>query len=172
MKLTWFAGTTFRVQLGGVILVTDPEGAGAGVSLRELLSGADLVVRFDDPALAEKDASAWAPRRPEAMIAGEAAAPVLWRAGGVVVAEVPGEAPLAIAHGPAPQAGRWTREAVVVACGPQAAFVAEAVLDRWGPRLIALAAPEAELDKAFAALAGRMADTGLVALEPGLALEV
>ena len=65
--------------------------------------------------------------------------------------------------------GRWSSEAVVVAF---AGSDIGAVLDAFRPKLMALAVPEAEVDRTIAALRDQLDGTGLVALEPGLALEV
>jgi len=50
--------------------------------------------------------------------------------------------------------------------------LAARVLDVVGPRMIAIAADEAVVDAAFAALAGQLRGTGLMALEAGMAVEV
>lgn len=172
MKLTWFAGTTIRIHVGGRILVCDPTGAGAGVAAEELVSGAD--VQF---ALAEAgpavDPVLWEPRRVAAMIAEEAVPEVLVHgiAGGALIAAT-GEPPLLLVDGEVAAAGRWGRDAVVVVFGPDAVRLAARALELVGPRMIAIAADEATVEAAFAALAGQLRGTGLVALETGLAVEV
>lgn len=80
-----------------------------------------------------------------------------------------GEAPLVLLRSAPQPAGRWARDAVVVAFTPEAAVGA---LDFLAPRLIALAMPEAHVEKVLAGLRDRLNGTGLVALELGLALEV
>ena len=48
MKLTWFGGTTFRVYVGGKVLVVDAEGVPGGIDRTELVSGADRVFGLAD----------------------------------------------------------------------------------------------------------------------------
>ena len=169
MKLTWFGGTTLRIYIGGSILVSDPAGM-SGVAPEELVAGADVRFSLSDIG-PEVDLVRWQPRRPGALLDEVAPTEVrLHRAGeGAVLVDAVGEPPLLLVTGGVPRAGRWSRDAVVVAFGQQAA---EAALEQSGPRLIALATDEAELDAAFAALRDRLDGTALVALEPGLALEV
>ena len=172
MKLTWFSGTTIRIHIGGRILVCDPAEAGTGVDQDELVSGAD--VQF---ALAEAGPSVdpvlWEPRRAAAMIEEEAVPEVLVHgiAGGALIAAT-GEPPLLLIDGEVAAAGRWGRDAVVVVFGPEAPRLAARVLEMVGPRMIAIAADEAVVDAAFAALAGQLRGTGLMSLETGLAVEV
>lgn len=91
--------------------------------------------------------------------------------GGAVVAAA-GEPPLLLVKEALPRVGRWGRDAVVVVFGDNADALAATVLEALGPKLIAVAATEAVVDRAFAAIGGRLDGTGLVALEAGLALEV
>jgi len=71
-----------------------------------------------------------------------------------------------------PKAGRWARDAVIVVFGTEGDRLAADALDAFGPRLIAVAGPDAVVERTFAALHGRLDGTGLVALEAGMALEV
>lgn len=168
MKLTWFGGTTVRVHIGGNILVCDPAGIG-GVDPDELVSGADRVFAMD--ALPTSDPAAWQPGRVGTMLDEAADVSVFGIAGGAVIA-APGEAPLVLAKAELPRLGRWSRDAVVVVFGQRADRLAAAVLDAAGPKLIAVAADEAVVDRTFAALRDRLEGTGLTSLEAGLALEV
>ena len=59
MKLTWFAGSTIRIHIGGRILVADPAGI-SGVDAEELVSGADLTF-FIDEAGESVDPALWQP---------------------------------------------------------------------------------------------------------------
>ncbi len=45
------------------------------------------------------------------------------------------------------------------------------LVESTGPRLMALAALDAEIDAVFAAMGGRTGETALLALEPALAVE-
>jgi hypothetical protein len=168
MKLTWFGGTTIRVHIGGSILVCDPAGIG-GVDPDELVSGADRVFAMDE--LERVDPAAWQPGRAGSMLDEAGAVSVLGIEGGAIVA-VPGEPPLVLVKSELPRLGRWGTDAVVVVFGDAADELAGAVLDAVGPKLIAVAAPEAMVDRAFAALRDRLDGTGLTSLEAGLALEV
>lgn len=171
MKLTWFAGTTMRIQIGGRILVSDPAGAGPRVDGDELVSGADVLFSLVEAGPAV-DPVLWEPRRVAAMIDEEAVPEVLVHgiAGGALIAAA-GEPPLLLVDGEVGKAGRWGRDAVVVVFGPDAARLAGVVLERIEPRLIAIAAEEAVVEAAFTEFAGRLRGTGLMSLEPGLAME-
>lgn len=178
MKLTWFGGTTFRIHIGGRILVTDPAAAPARIDPQELRSGADIELGLG-AALAQVpqiDPARWQPRRPPSMLddSGGVDEVLVHRVGDkAVLIDAVGEPPLLLAWGPVEPLGRWSREAVVVTCGEagQARELAASVLDRLAPRLVAVAAAEQEVEAVFARLRDRLAGTALVALERGLALE-
>lgn len=70
MKLTWFAGMTFRLHIGGEIVVTQPDGAPEAIEMAELVSGADRVVRAGD-GLPAFDAGSWRLRKPVRLIDAE-----------------------------------------------------------------------------------------------------
>lgn len=171
MKLTWFGGTTIRIHIGGKILVADPAGIG-GADPEELVSGADATFALDD-SLPEIDPVLWQPGRVATMldedVLGEVTAHGL--AGGALIAAV-GEAPLLLLTQDVPMAGRWARDAVVVVFGDEGDRLAAEVLEKFGPRLIAVAGPDVVVERAFAALRDRLGGTVLVALEAGMALEV
>ncbi len=171
MKITWFSGTTLRIQIGGRILVVDPV-AIAGVSADELLSGADVVFHLDDAGEAI-DPALWQPRRVSSMLEAEEVPEIVVHgvSGGALIAAM-GEPPLLLLRAPLAAAGRWARDAVVVALGSDVEQVAAASADVLGPRIIAIAADEALLDGLFDRLGPRLRGGGLVALEPGLAVEV
>jgi hypothetical protein len=168
MKLTWFGGTTLRIHIGGKILVCGE--APADIDAAELTSGADRVFRLDGdfPAV---DPTAWVPRRAAALV-NEAAVPdvLVHRADdGAVLVDAVGEPPLLLVTEVMPGAGRWSRDAVVVAFSAEAATSA---LGAAAPRMIALALPDSAAGSAFERLAPSLGGTGLVALEPRMALEV
>jgi hypothetical protein len=170
MKLTWFGGTALRIHIGGEILVADPASA-VGVDRAELTSGADRSFEMGGD-LRTVDPLRWQPRRPVAVIEEEAgpAGVLVHRMGPqAVLVEAIGEPPLILLGGAPPQAGRWAGDAVVVVYGETAARRA---LDVLRPRLIAMALPEAAVEPVIAGLRDQLAGTALVALEPGLALEV
>ncbi len=167
MKLTWFGDRTLRIHIGGEILVCDADGAPADIDRRELLSGADKAFAMSDsgPAI---DVARWQARRPAALV-DEAQRPKVKVHGlgsSSVLVDAVGEPPLLLLAANV-SAGRWGRDAVVVAF---ASDVAGAALDDFSPRLLALALPEPE--EAIAQLRDRLGSTALVALEPGMALEV
>lgn len=171
MKLTWFAGSTIRIHIAGRILVADPTGI-SGVDAEELVSGADVTF-FIDEAREAVDPALWQPRRAAAMIDAETVPEVLVHGieGGALVA-APGEPPVVLLKAPMRRAGRWVREAVVVVLGDEADVLAERVLEENGPHLIAIGAPDSVIERAVPALRDKVGDTLLVALEPGMALEV
>lgn len=173
MKLTWFGGTTLRLHVGGRVIVFDAEGAPDWVDRAELVSGADRVVRLDE-AFAAVDGRRWQPRRVAALIE-ESGAPevLLHRLGeGAVLVEAVGEPPLVIATGVVPEVGRWGAEAVVVVAGPQPEMTAVEVIEAMAPRLLVVAAAEATVDRVIAAVRERLDGTGLMALEPAMAVEL
>lgn len=171
MKLTWFGGTTIRIHIGGRILVADAAGAD-GVVPEELVSGADATFALDGSP-PEIDPVLWQPGRAGTMLDEDVLGEVTTHglAGGALIAAV-GEAPLLLLTQAVPKAGRWARDAVVVVFGDQADRLAADALAAFGPRLIAIAGPDAVVERAFAALRDRLDGTALVALEAGLALEV
>jgi hypothetical protein len=177
MKLTWFGGTTMRVHIGGAMLVIDAEGAPAGIDRMELVSGADRLVAFAGlDGLEAVDPAAWAPRRAQALIDETEAPQVMaYRAGAsAIVLDAVGEPPLLILSDGIERAGRWAANAVVVVTGTAETLpglVAD-VLERLGPKLIAVAGSEDALDAVILRVQGSLDGTGLMALEPGLALEV
>ena len=179
MKLTWFATTVLRIHIGGQILVSDPDLAPAFVARRELVSGADRLFSLakDDPALPLIDAAKWRPRVAPKVVdeAPLDLAVNIFRLGpGAVLVEAVGEPPLVlVAGGEPPRFGRWADDAVVVLFGAGEAMVATGtvLLDVARPRLIELAADEANVDIAIAELAEHLGGSGLASLEPGLALE-
>jgi hypothetical protein len=174
MKLTWFGGTTFRIHIGGQMIVVDREGAPERIDSAELVSGADQIVDLAD-AFLQIDPRKWSPRRVEALIDEGATMPgvVVHRlAATAVLIEAAGEPPLVIATGDVPEAGRWGREAVVVIAGRNLPRTAASVVNEIGPRLIAIAGGEHVIEDTIAAVRDLLEDTGLMAMEPALALEV
>ena len=172
MKLTWFGGTTFRIYAGGQVLVVDAEGAPRSIDRTELVSGADRVFGLGDdlPAAGTR----WAPRKVGALI-DEGALPevlVFRLSENALLVEAVGEAPLVIATGEVPEAGRWGREAVVIVAGKDLPGTARSVVNEIGPRLLALAGGEHAVEATIEAVRDSLDGTGLMALEPALALEV
>lgn len=179
MKLTWFAGTTIRLHVGGNILVADADRAPPGIDRQELVSGADrqFSLATDDYTLAEIDPSQWRPQRATRPLDATPAGGVnvLRMAAEAVLIDAPGEPPLALLAGAeAPRFGRWSNDAVLVLFGAGEALVAlgTVLLDVAPPRLLALAADEPSIEQAVARLGEHLDGTVLVSLERGLALEV
>jgi Predicted Zn-dependent hydrolases of the beta-lactamase fold len=173
MKITWFGQSALRIHLGGQVVVIDAGQANAGVDQGELRSGADIVLALDDPQ-PKVDGSTWKPRPAQRLLeAGEQTRPVdMWSPGQRSVLIDPDEdMPLLVAGGPVPALGRWIERTVVLMVGSDLAERAQALLAGGAPRLLALAAEEREVDAAIGAIRDRLDGTGVVALEPGLAVE-
>lgn len=174
MKLTWFGGSTFRVHIGGWMIVVDPQGAPGSIDSTELVSGADKVLTLADD-LPLVDARKWAPRKVGALIDAAAELPevlVHRLAEAAVLIEAVGEPPLVIATAEVTEAGRWGREAVVVVAGKELPQTAMSVVNEIGPRLIAIAGGEQAIEETIEAVRELLDGTGLMAMEPALALEV
>ena len=170
MKITWFGGSAFRVQMGGQIIVVDPE-QGQGVDRAELSSGADAII--DSESALGRAGPEWRPRpRASLLEAGSELRPVevLSAGDGAVLIDGDEERPLLIVSGDVPALGRWAAQAVIVLAGEHLAARGSAVA-QLGARLIALAGSDLEVDAAFGELGGHLDGTGLVALEHGLAIE-
>ncbi|HEY4200098.1 MAG TPA: hypothetical protein VGM83_06020 [Devosiaceae bacterium] len=179
MKLTWFGGTTVRIHIGGQIFVADPDQAPAGIDRTELVSGADRVITLGeaDAALPVMDPMEWRRRRtPRGIDEDDMPSPIhIYHIGaGAALVDAVGEPPLALIGADAPRFGRWADDAVVVLFGVGEAMsaLAEGLLEAARPRLVALAGDGVALDFAIAALRERLDGAGLMALEPGLAVEV
>lgn len=173
MKLTWFGGTALRVYLGGEIVVVDADTAPQGVDRGELLAGADRIVQLGEGVTT--DPSTWRPR-PAVRGMDELPPPDILKIGPrVLLIAAAGEPPLVVI-GPDLWSGygRWADGAVIVLTSGRESLVAEVtvLLDVARPRLIALAVDEQTLDTAIDELSEHLDGTGLVSLEPGLALEV
>jgi hypothetical protein len=171
VKITWFGGETFRIQIGGQILVSGVRTVPNGVDRTELLSGVDLTINGD---LNRVDPALWRPRSAERLIDAEGRVrPVeVWSAGpGVILIDADDDRPLMLVNGEVPAAGRWIARAVAILSGIDLAGRGKRMAEL-APRLIALAGDDQEVDAAFAALGDRLDGTGLVALERGLAIEV
>ncbi len=176
MKITWFGDATFRLHIGGAIVVTGADDAPLGIDRNELLSGADHAVTPSGN-LPVADAMRWKRRAPVRLLdADDQNRPLeFWSIGeNSLLVDADGEAPLVLLGGVVPELGRWAEKAVLVVFGGHGSLAetALAVLDSVAPRLIALAGSEAEVDAAFAALRERLDGTGLVALERGMAVEI
>jgi hypothetical protein len=174
MKITWFAGSCFRLHIGGRIVVTDPTSAPAGVAPHELTSGADTVLFLEDNALAAFSPPDWSRRRPLSLIDQDKEKPfALFRFGqkGLFV-DPPGESPLILTSTGA-EWGHFADDTIVVLFGGFADLPATiaALCAAARPKLVAIAASETDT-AGFAGLAEAAAGTVLQILEPGLALEI
>ncbi|MHB1102149.1 MAG: hypothetical protein ACYC0C_05095 [Devosia sp.] len=177
MKLTWFAGTTIRIHIGGMILVADADRAPGFVDRNELVSGADRLFALAGDSLPPADPARWRPR-PFTRIVDDAVHlrdVVLHRIGeAAVLVDAAGEPPVVLVAGGAPPVfGRWADGAVVALFGTGDTMVANGIglLAAARPRLLALAAEETAVDFAISALLDQLDGAALVSLEPGLALE-
>lgn len=173
MKLTWFGGTTFRIQIGGQVLVVDPEAAPEGIDRSELVSGADHVVPMREGGN-PTDPQSWRPRAAERLLdAGDAGRPLqVWSVGGTgLLIDGDDDRPLLLTTEDVPTLGRWGDRAVIVLAGSGLADRAERLLAEAHPALVALAGSDGEVDVTLDRVRDRLDGTGLVALELGLAVE-
>lgn len=174
MKLTWFGGSCLRANIGGQVLVIDPDDASADVERNELLSGADHVLTLE-VSHRQADGATWKPRSAQRLLdAGEAVrAAEIWSLGAdALLIDADDDMPLVVLGGAVPVLGRWVERAVVVLAGPELAERAAALVGAAAPRLIGLAGNEADIEAALAMVRDKLDGTGLVALEPGMAVEV
>jgi hypothetical protein len=175
MKLTWFGDTAIRIYIGGEIFVVDPQLAPGEVERSELVAGASKVVHLaGDEAVEAIDPLQWRPQKAPRMIdEGEEPLQVqLFRIGAqALLVDAVGEAPLMLVGEAAAEFGRWADGAVVVLFGA-GQVTAERLLKAARPRLIALAGDEQAIDHTVGAIRDRLDGAGLIALEPGLAVEV
>ncbi len=176
MKLTWFGGSTIRIQSGGTILVCDATAAPFGIDQVELVSGADLVLELNGSIIPPVDGEQWRPRAlPTALNdSGLEAGVSVWRlGGGSVLIDAVGEAPLVLVTDGVPTLGRWCRDAIVVLFGSGQGMEAQglALLKAGAPKLILLAGKEPDMDYAVGGLREHLDGTGLLALQAGLAIE-
>jgi len=171
MRLFWFGGTTVRVHIGGEMLVGDADGTLVSVDRAELVSGTNREFSLDGFGLPSTDPAAWTPRRVGRAIDEMGPQPVkIFSIGvGAVLIDAVGEPPLVLVSVDPTEGGRWSRGAVVVSF---AGTDANAVLDAYEPKLLALAVDPDTADKIIPNIEDRLDGTGLVVLEPGLALEV
>ncbi len=174
MKLTWFGNNAFRIHIGGQIIVVEADSAPESVDGNELMSGADQVIGLSGNRPVT-DLVNWKPRpRQRLLDAGDEVRPVqLWSAGlDCLLVEPDDDMPLLLVAGTLPDLGRWAEKAVVVFAGQGLAARAGQLVEAVIPRLIALAGSDAELGAAFAQLPPKLDGAALVALEPGMAVEV
>jgi len=173
VKLTWFGGSTFRIQIGGQVVVLGEENSPQGIDRGELLSGADIVVSPGDT-IAPVDAATWRPRPAERLLDAQdkVRAVEVWRIGACgLLMNGEDDRPLLLADSDLPALGRWADKAVIVLVGSDLADRAHDLLARATPSLVALAGSETEIDAAFERVRNLLDGSGLVALEPGLAVE-
>ncbi|QQR40647.1 hypothetical protein [Devosia rhizoryzae] len=174
MKLTWFGDRSFRFHLGGQIVVVEADSAPNQVDRAELTSGADVVVGFDT-VLPSADAITWRPRAPQRLLDAGAdlrPADIVSVGDGSLLIDAEDERPLLILTSNNGPLGRWAGKAVIILVGLDLCGRAIQLIESSAPPLIGLTGSEPEVDAAFAALRDKLGDTGLVALEPGLAVEV
>jgi hypothetical protein len=176
MKLTWFGATVLRVYMGGQIIVVDADDAPAGIDRRELLAGADRRLSLHATDLPVVDAGGWRPRQPRAAIDEEPSAlDVLSVGKRTLLLASPGEPPLLVADtSELPHFGRWIDTAVIVLFGSQGVRLALDIArrDLARPRLLALAAPDAEVEEIMLSHYEKLTELSLVLLEPGMAVEI
>lgn len=171
MKVTWFAGDAFRVQIGGKIVVLNSKNP-VGVDLRELVSGADMVIDGTS-GLDQVDPLVWRPDRPASALLEESAIDVrayAFDVGGGLLISAPGEPTLLFVTDEIPAMGRWVRDAVVVPLGASPQKDILEILGALAPALVLVR--NADLSKVDFGLFAAAADgTALQVLESGLGVE-
>ena len=180
MKLTWFGGTTVRMHVGGRILVVDPQAAPFAIDRNEIVSGADRVFTLigDHRDLPGLDPEKWRPRKAVRFMDEAAHSPVVhvYRiAPECALVDAIGEPQIILISGELlPRFGRWADDGVAVLFGDTDAMIAagDALFAASRPRLLALATGDEAATTVIAALRDVLGDTGLMTLEPALALEV
>ncbi len=174
MRITWFGGGTFRIYVGGRIVVTDPDGAPAGVDRHELAAAADHIVRPGQGDLPEIDPAAWCRRRPQRVIdvPGEDIFGLHVLPGGGLFIDEPEEGPLIATPAGVTTWDRFADEGAVAVFGDAEAVATDirALMATARPRLVAIAASRFSGDQ-FRALADIGGGGALLVLEPGLAVE-
>lgn len=172
MRITWFGGSTFRLYLGGNIVVVDPDAAPAGIDRAELAAAADRTIAASGEGLPVLDTE-WKPRRRRREIDEPESRPplrIFRLEGGGVLLDAAEKSPLVLGNGETAW-GSFAENSVVVLHGP-GENIPEAALRLLAaarPRLIALAGIPS--DAAFSAIAAAIRDTPFQVLETGLALE-
>ena len=176
MRLVWFGGTALRLHIGGVMIGVDPGTADGSVDAAEIISGVEREVALFGSGDLPPAPAAGSRRRTRTALEAEAAdALTVSRLGaGAVLIDAADEPAVVLLAGDGVHPGRWADGAVVVLFESLSdpAAMATAVLAEARPRLVALAVAEAQVEPLIASLADRRGDAGLVALQPGLGIEV
>ncbi len=178
MKFTWFGEMTIRLQMAGKIIVVGPGNAPENIDRAELISGADNVLAFADPAANEIDLTTWKLPSPRALIdQGGVAADVeiqrIASAGMIATSSEEGGILFADARQKITW-GRWADGLVVILFGNADACASAGIasLEQARPKMIALACSEDGLDDAIARLRPHVGRMPLQVLEPNMAVEV
>ncbi len=170
MKLTWLGDQTWRVYLGGKIVLVHRGAAPAQIDAHEASSGADAIVDLDDNELPDfnPDQVQLVPRRLIDQTNDTELHLSRFAAGLFLVA--PDEPPLFLAPGTGAAWGRFADDTVVVLDAERIVEQARAVFAEVRPKLVALAVEDIS-DRDFAAIAADAGRSAVQMLEPGLALE-
>lgn len=177
MKLTWFGSTAFRIHIGGQVVVVDAEAAPNDLEQNEILSGADTRILSFGAAIESVDPLLWQPRKTPRLLDDIDGGPAFinaWRLsdGGILIDAI-GEPPLIfLSKYEVPKFASWSEKAVVVLVGKELRERTENMRDATCPRLLALAGDSHEVEETFEHLEDRLFGMALLALEPGLAVEV
>lgn len=176
MKLTWFGAETFRIYIGGKIVVSDGAGTVKGFDAQELRAGADFMIDAQvRAALPVFAGETWRKPAPVRLFDDREPGPLdLFSFGntGLVLADIH-DGVLIVAPADSADWGRFADGSVIVFFGDADACIAsvKALAFRARPKLIALAIADVD-EKQMQAFASAASGTPMHVLEPGLALEV
>lgn len=170
MKLTWFGGETFRLYLGGKIVLVRNGPLPPGIDVTEAGAGADQQIDLSASSLApfSPDRLTRAPTR----LIDQTPAPDLrisaFADGVCLIA--PDEPTVFIAPAETAEWGRFADNAVIVLTGVDLAPKARTILTTARPKLLALAVPKIT-DADFTAIAAAAGQSAVQLLEFRMALE-
>lgn len=170
MKLTWLGAESWRIYLGGKIILVHRGATPDEIDAHEAASGADVIIDLDKPDLPAFDPGQ-AQATPQRLIdqTGDPGLRMSRFAAGIFLM-ASDEPPLFLTPGPIVEWGRYSDDSVVVLASGPLVHQATALFASARPRLVGLAAEEIP-DEDFAAIAAGAGRSAVQLLEPGLALE-
>lgn len=175
MKITWFGGSTFRLYVGGKIIVTDAGRAPDNADPHEIAAAADHRIDLSDGSVEYPylEPETWS--RPRHTLLDEPEEEILalyTLSGEGIFVDEPTEGPLIVAPAGLTAWGRFADNAVVVLFGRADALIAgaTALFVAARPRVLMFAVTAGE-PPALSDLAKSAGQCAIQVLEPGLAIE-